>query len=260
VIAAESFTFEIHPDDDLVPLTLFERTIEDVRRLVKDVDYAVTRRRVGRTWVVTRLQSSAPAISIRPATDSREVIGALMDGLRMVVQEQTTEPPPHFTADALDDLKRMQRLFRGHQRARQVVFSTNGTAIAVIDRAIGEKVERIFRGTYTVLGSLEGMLDAINLHRTPTFTIWDRVSGGPVRCQFPGQPDWIERVKARLQKRVLVVGQVSYFKNGVPRAISQVRDLRDMTPDATLPPATFGSILDETAKRDPVKYVKVNRE
>lgn len=259
-MTAESLTFEIHPTDDFVPLGLFEKTIEDIRRLVKDVDYAVTHRRIGRTWVIARLQSSMPTISIRPVTDGQQVIETLTDGLHIVTQGQAIEPPPHFSADALDDLKRMQRLFTGRQKARRLVFSSNGQMIATVDQEIEEKVNRIFRGTYTVLGSLEGMLDALNVHKIPTFTIWDRVSGGPVRCQFPKESAWIERVKILLQKRVLVAGEVNYFRNGIPRSISQVRDLRDMTQDPSLPKASFGSISDPEAKKDPVKYIKSQRE
>jgi len=257
---ADSLTFTIHPDAQSLSLGLFLKTIEDIRRLVRDVDYAVSRERMGRLWVVSELRSSTPTITIRPVVDGTEAVDAIINGLRIVVAEHGAEPPPHFSADVLDDLKRMRRLFAGRERARRIVFSSDGGEVATIDEGISAKVDRILRGTYSLLGSLEGMLDAINLHGRPSFTIWDRVSGSPVRCAFPKETAWVESVKELLQHRVLVAGQVNYFSNGVPRSVTRLRELRDMTPDLSLPQARFGSIPDLTGGKEPGDYLESLRE
>lgn len=256
---ADSLTFTIHPDAESLSLGLFLKTIEDIRRLVRDVDYAVSRERKGRLWIVSELRSSAPTITIRPIVDGTETVEAMVAGLPMVVGE-TREPPPHFSADVLDDLKRMRRLFAGRERARRLVLSSEAGEVATIDEHISAKVDRILRATYSLLGSLEGMLDAINLHGRPSFTIWDRVSGSPVRCAFPKETAWVESVKELLQHRVLVAGQVNYFSNGVPRSVTRLRELRDMTPDLSLPQARFGSIPDLTGGKEPADYLESLRE
>jgi len=257
---ADSLTFAIQPDAESVSLSLFAKSVEDIRRLVRDVDYAVTRQRKGRRWIISQLRSSYPTMTIKPMLDGTDTVDAIATGLRIVTAGVSVEPPPHFSADALDDLLGMRRLFSGRDRARRVVCSSDETEIATIDRGIAEKVERILRGTYTVLGSLEGTLDAINVHGAGTFTIWDRLSGHPVRCTFPKESAWVQTVKDLLQTRVLVVGEVSYFSNGAPRSITRIREIRDMTPDPSLPRARFGSIPDLTGGKEPGEYLRSMRE
>lgn len=258
---ADSLTFAIHPDADSLWLETLLRAIEDVRRLVKDVDLAVTRERKGRPWAVTRLQSTVPTITLEPAVDGSQVVDAIAEGLRVLAgEEEPREAPRYFSEDALDHLREMRHLFRGKYRARRIVFSTDKQPrIAVVSEDIDEKVARVLRGSYAMLGSLEGTLEAINTHpKPPKFTIWERVTGRPVRCSFP--KEWLERVKGLLEARVLVGGQVTYFRNGMPRSIAHLRELRDMTPDPSLPRAEFGSIPDLTGGKDVDEYLRSVRE
>jgi hypothetical protein len=257
---AESLTFSIHPDAETISLALLGKAIEDVRKLVRDIDYAVTRERFGRRWIVTALRSTNPTITIRPIVDGAETIDVIGAGLRLVTMSPGIEPPPYFSADALDDLKGMRRLFRGRERARRVVFSADEAEVATVDSRISERVERIQRGTYVLLSSLEGTLDAINLHgATKTFTVWDRVTGVPVRCAMPG-PDWISQVKNLLERRVLVAGRIRYYSNGIPHSVAQVEELHDASPNPNLPKAHFGSIPDLTGGKEPAEYLKSMRE
>ena len=142
------------------------------------------------------------------------------------------------------DLKKMRRLFGGRSRARSIAVFVDGQQTATIRRGISEQVDRILAAGYRNLGSLQGTLEVINVHGAPGVTIWDRVSGSPVRCSIPNNAEWIERVKGLLQKRVSVTGDIRYFVNGTPRSISGVTRIEDATPDPTLPRAEFGSIPD----------------
>ena len=115
---------------------------------------------------------------------------------------------------------------------------------ATIEHDISEKVARILDAGYRNLGSLQGTLEVIDLHGAPTVTIWERVSRSPVRCSIPDEDVWIARVTSLLGKRVTVTGDIRYFMNGRPRAVSDVTRIEDATPDPTLPKAEFGSIPD----------------
>ena len=114
---------------------------------------------------------------------------------------------------------------------------------ATIRENIDRQADRILAAGYHNLGSLEGRLEAINVHRQPTATVWDRVSGAPVRWTFRGEET--EAVKALLEKRVLVTGHVHYFSNGIPRRVSDVIAFKDATPPPYQEKAGFGSIPDE---------------
>ena len=104
------------------------------------------------------------------------------------------------------------------------------------------------------------MLEAINLPGSPSVTVWDRVSGSPVKCSFPKTAAWIERTKALLERRVLVSGQVNYFRNGMPRSVTQIRDIEDRTPTPTDLKAEYGCIPDLTGERETVDYIRSIRE
>jgi hypothetical protein len=261
---ADSLTVALHPENETLWLETLIRAIEDVRRVVKDIDLAVTRDRKGRPWVVTRLQSTVPTITLKPAVDGTQVVDAIAEGLRVLAgEEDPREVPRYFSEDALDHLREMRHLFRGKYRARSIVFSTNEQPeIATVGADIDEKVARVLRGSYTMLGSLEGTLEALNMRpKPPAFTIWERMTGRPVRCSF-NREQWLDRVVALLkrQSRALVTGEVRFFRNGMPRSIGEIRDIRDMTPDPSLPPGEFGSVPDLTSGKDTVEYLRSMRE
>jgi hypothetical protein len=262
---ATALTFRIHADSDWVSISLLEKTLSDVRRLLRDVDYSIEGHRSllkEKDWIVTQLHSSVPTITMEPRGFGDEATAEiLVEGLHSLTEPTTTEfglaePPDHFNDFVLEDLKRMRRLFIGQwaKRAKTIEFSTNGST-AFVNREIDEQVARILRGGYWNLGSIEGNLDAINLHGNPTLTIWDRVSRMPVRCSFSKQEK--EQVKNLLEKRVLVIGEIHYFRNGIPRAITKVTEIRDMTRDNSLPKARFGSL---ESSEDSVEFIRSLRE
>ncbi len=253
---ADDLTFAIYPEAETISLSLLLRTITNVKRIVQDVDYAVTQEKK-RRWIVTKLQSSTPTITIKPVLDGSETIDAFGSGLETVMAGRQIDPPPSFTADALDHLKGMKGIFTyKRDRASRVVFTSDGLEVTV-DQRVGERVERIERGTYSVLGSMEGILDAVNFH-AKSFHIWDRVTGLPIRCSLP--KNMTDQVKELLQHRVSVQGQINYYSNGMPRSLTKVSSLVDGSPDPSLPEASFGSIPDIIGDREPAEYLRAMRE
>ena len=122
------------------------------------------------------------------------------------------------------------------------------SSITVVDRDIVDKAKRILAADYHNLGSIEGTLEIINAH-APSVTVWERVSGAPVRCTLPTGSDWIDLAKTLLTRNVLVAGDIRYFTNGIPRSISAVEVIED-APKATGPmKATFGSLPDPEIAR-----------
>ena len=251
---SDGLTFQIQPEGETASLDLFVRVLEDVRKLVIEVDYAVNRERSGKRWAVTRLHSSAPTFTISPADADLRATDAIFAGIGEISQG-TDSPPQHFTEDVLVRLLRMRRHFRGQGGANYISVSANGREPVRVTREIGEKVSRILDAGYSSLGALEGRLEAVNFHNRLTFTIWDRVSRAPVRCSTPNSQEWREKVKDLLEKRVLVRGRVRYFSNGIPRSVSHIRDISDNSPDPALPKAEFGCIPDKDAAENPIEFL-----
>jgi hypothetical protein len=122
---------------------------------------------------------------------------------------------------------------------------------------IGTKVDRVLRSGYYLLGSLEGTLEAVNLHGRGTFTIWERVTGKPVRVGLTHEMR--EHIKALLDKRVLVAGRVRYFANGQPRSVVDLTEIRDLETSYTVR-AEFGSIPGLTGDMETPAFLKAMRE
>ena len=240
---ADDLTFVINPDAESASFGLLAKSLEDISRLLRDVDRAIYGARSQNQWLVRKLMSSAPTITVQPDLNGHHAADAVGAGLHAVTAG-TDHPPPHFSEQVLMDLRKMRRLFGGRSKAKSIAVIVDGEQAATIGRGISKQVDRILTAGYRNLGSLQGTLEAINLHGAATVTIWDRVSESPVRCAIPKEAEWIDRAKRLLLKRVSVTGDIRYFANGTPRFISNVASIEDATPDPTLPRAEFGSIPD----------------
>ena len=255
---SEGLKFTINPENQAASVDLFVKALDDIRRLLNGVTYAIYRERTGRRWVIEGLHSSSPTVTVNPLLGGKESSDAVARGIGAVTSG-TDQPPEYFPEPVLNDLRRMRRLFRGRDRARSVEVVLDNEPVAEIQKDITRQVDRILTAGYWNLGSLEGALEAVNFHGTPNFTIWDRVSRAPVRCSLPSQGPWKEQAKALLEKRVRVRGRIRYFANGVPRSMVDLLSLQDATPDPSLPKAEFGSIPDPEAARDPVAFLRAVR-
>ena len=258
----DPLTFSIVPDDGETSFDALYRSVEGVRRLIRDVDGIVTQRpsrRRARRWYITGFSSSNPTITITPAhdgTDSGErATEAIVGGIKWINQPAQVEPPPHFSERELEDLRELKKL-RATGVSR-IEFSCNGTTASVIPSRVEEQIDRILGAGDAEYGALEGMLDAINLHKTPTLTIWEDITGLAVRCSFPQQYEPI--VRDLLRRRVRISGLVRYFANGRPRTVTSISDIEDLTPDPALTSAAFGSIPDLTDGLGSERYLRIVR-
>jgi hypothetical protein len=241
---ADELTFVVNPEAESASFGLLLRSLEDISRLLRDVDRAIYGVKSQHQWLVRKLMSSAPTITVQHDLNGYQATEAVSAGLRAVTAG-TDQPPPFFSEQALVGLRKMRRLFGGRSRARSIAVFVDGQQTATIRGDISKQVDRILTAGYRNMGSLQGTLEAINVHGAASVTIWDRVSRSPVRCSIPRDAKWIDRAKNLLEKRVSVTGDILYFVNGTPRSISNVRNIEDATPDPSLPRAEFGSISDQ---------------
>lgn len=262
-MAPESITFILQPETDFASFATLAKAIDDIRRFIRHVDYAATRLKNGRQWQVLELRSTAPTITLKPPPGEDAAIEIIAHGLNLVTEVGTIVPPNYFSEDALEDLSRMSHLFKGRDRLRRVAVSIDGQVdrapIATIRDDIPQKVAPILRSGYSESSSIEGTLEVVNVHGNPTFTIWEQLSGVPVRCSFPNESLWKRRVKDLLEKPVLVIGKINYFRNGIPRSVTHLEEIIDVTPDPSLPKAGFGTIPDLTGDMSTIDYLRSMR-
>ena len=259
---SESLTFVLHGENDIVPVDALVDAVKRIAKLVYDVQYVAGKGLKPRPWVVERLSSSSPAsITIRPAVASSvPTVPIVLEGLRAVVSEDAIPLlPAMFGEDALVDLKRLGQDLAKRGGLTDITFSASGskdpTETTRIDQRIRDRVDSVLRSGYSEHGSIEGRVDAIQTHRRRWFTVWDDITGVPVRCPIPEGRFWLERAKAALTTRQIVSGTIRYFGNGLPRSIA-VEEMTPLAQDDQGPKASFGSIPDIIGKEDSVEYLR----
>jgi hypothetical protein len=255
---SRSLVFRIQPRATQLGLEYLIRALEDIQRIVRDLDFAITRQATGRAWVVERLESSVPTVAVRPVSDGVTTLETFATGLQRLSEFARPEaPPPGFNEQVLEDIKATGRLFRGRLGVREIGVAADDDPVGVMRKDTVEKVDYLLRGGYRTLGTIEGMLERINWHNQRTFTIWDRVTGAAVNASF--DPAHEEEILSLAKRRIAVTGSVRYFANGIPRSISAIEEIRPVAQRMEPPFADAGSIPDLTGGLDSVEFVKSRR-
>ncbi len=245
-------TITVTPVEGTASFDLLLKSLSEMKRVLQRVDETMYGPRSGHKWSVNRLSSSAPTITIEADPSATEVPDVVVDGFR-AVNSGVSEPPPHFSELVLEGLIGLGPLFSARNGLESLAVAIgpageNASPDTVFGPDIVDKAKRILAADYHNLGSIEGKLEIINAH-APSVTVWERVSGSPVRCALPAEPDWIEHVKSLLTHNVLVAGDIRYFTNGIPRSVSTVAVIED-APKATGPmKATFGMLSDPEVRQ-----------
>ena len=255
----DPLTFSIVATDGKLSFDDLLRSVEGVRKLIRDVDHVVTRRNTRRQWHVTGFHSSSPTISITPVPDQtgsgRRSVEALVTGIQWINEPGQETPPEFFSERELEDIRALRQ--RRLLSVSRIEFSSNGTAANIVPSRVSEQVDRILGAGHVEYGSLEGTLEAINVHNTRTVTIWESLSRLAVRCWFP--EEYEEAVSRLLRRRVRISGLVRYFADGRPQKITEIGSIEDLSPDPSLVRATFGSIPDLTGGLGSERYLRVMR-
>lgn len=130
--------------------------------------------------------------------------------------------PPGFTPRAIDAAAQLVNLFARDEFRELRIRGASSEPITVTASAIANIQE--LRGTsFTDLGGLEGRLETISLARRETFTVRDSITNSAVKCTI-GKIS-LEQIKDALGKRVVVYGEVTFNRFGIPSEVSPVFDL-----------------------------------
>ena len=241
---SDNLTFIIEPKKESASLALLAKAMADINRLLDAVDYALYGKDGQRAWHVVSLHSSAPTIIVAPDREDTSAVEVVAGGIQSVTEGASL--PAGITEEALQALKRMRRLYAGQDCAASIAVQRNGEAIAAIGPDVAAQVKRILSSRYRSLGSIQGKLEVINVHQSRTVTVWDRLSGAPVRFAFP--PNETDRMKELLGRSVLVAGEIRYFANGNPRTIEDIESVTEIVPVDYGVRAQHGSIPDKRVR------------
>ena len=217
-------------DAPYVSLSVLVSAAGTLANLVAEVSRSVTHGEAVE-WTV-EVQPGSVVLPVKPqiAGDVRaRLVHAVSDGLAAV--EEHAERPPHFNDRALTQARALAnlstddhpvRIANGHRSVRL----TKAT-VAHVDQVTGDAPPRI--------GTVEGRLEAVNVHARPTFSIWERATGQRVEC-VAGEGLTVEDLGAALGRRVAVRGRIRASKGGEKRRIDAT-DLHVFRSEEELPSA-----------------------
>lgn len=154
------------------------------------------------------------AIPRDPKTDvTTSVLDKFVGGIQQI---QEGSAPEEFDSALLERFGKIGWVL-GRKMSR-ISFARNGHQVTV-GKTFTSQVKRIIGEDELAAGSLNGMLEQINLHRgINVFVIYPTVSPSEVRCHFP--PDLEKRAIEGLGKYVGVSGKLRYKKRDpFPNAI-----------------------------------------
>lgn len=125
--------------------------------------------------------------------------------------------PAEFNDDALRHIRRLVTVSGDIQGVR--VSSEIVQENARMTRSEATTIDRVLPFGYSI-GSIEGRLESINIHGTPQFTVYDAVTGRPVRCYF-SESD-LARVSIAIGRKVTVSGRLRRDPEGRPQQMRPV--------------------------------------
>ena len=103
----ERLTFVLHGENGIVPVDALVDAVKHIAQLVQDVQYIAAKGLKPRPWMVVKLESSEPSITIGPSTLSDiRTVPIVLEALRAVASDDDAAAlPPLFGEKPLLDLR-----------------------------------------------------------------------------------------------------------------------------------------------------------
>jgi hypothetical protein len=160
-----------------------------------------------------------------------QVVGAVAAGFTQI--QQTATRPPFFNDTALERVADLSDLAHDLGQMRVV----NGTIGTDLTQSAANNVRSLLGPSYSSIGSVEGWLQAVNLHERHTFHVYDTLHNRRIRCEF-GDRIPVPRVAEALGRgsRVTVYGTVRYRSDDEVESVL-ADELVEFPDDADLPSA-----------------------
>ena len=198
---------------EAVPVRVFTAVANKLADLLKEVEVAMTGQQ-GLEWLIVDLHTGSANLAMRPYADSSAaanggstVIASALEGLAVV--EDTAQRPPHFTDQALRHAKSLVNAAKGDSNSLSVFGESGGPQRRVpVSKRLVAHVDKLIGTASVAFGSLEGRLEAVTIHDSIAFSIYDAITSRWVVCKC--DRDALDLAIKHFGKRVSVSGEVNY--------------------------------------------------
>lgn len=210
-----------------VPLPSLIKATQTFHQLVAEVATEVVGGKGLVRWVVTGVAAGSVDFKLRPERVSRRipqraadaVPGIFVSGINALDAAPTR--PEFFSVRALELARSLAEMV-GRDVPRLTV--RHGPHSANLSRHLAINVARVLIGDenpYSEHGTVEGRLEALNVHAARVFSIWDPLTGQRIVCDFGYRiPSHV--IGAAAERRVVVSGVIHYDLDGnIDRVVAQ---------------------------------------
>lgn len=236
---AESVTnsVKLSLEGDRIPWEAFASVSKNLHSILRSLDKELAGEET-LEWVITKMSASSAEVEVAPTTTdpdakniSSKVIETYVDGLSFI--DGNAERPDFFTDSMLKKVKNVSNRIDGRIEGITLEGSADGTVeSARVTQRVAANVDEVVGGRYTALGSVEGRLEVISIHRGIHANIYDRLTGKKIQCIC--DLDLLEELTDHIGNRLLVEGEVRYNKYGEPTSID-AKGYRVIRPREELP-------------------------
>jgi hypothetical protein len=196
--------------------------------ILDDLDHALSGRQKGTVEWIMRDLSMNGHLRIEVYSKVREmkrkklddfsarIAGSFVHGMRMLEKEGRS--PEYLSYVGMGRVEKMTSVI-GHNGTDAIVASIpeDDAAIEITQRA-HRNLQELIPEAYKSVGAIEGVMEAISVHKRRIFIVYEALFDKAVTCEFGGL-ELLERVKESLGRRVRVRGIVSRNSRSEPRSV-----------------------------------------
>jgi hypothetical protein len=257
-----------------IPYRTFGQVAYDSIAILDDLDVALSERNGGSTeWFMNDLStngglrleiySKPKEVRRKPLPDvGGSVARHFVTGFSRI--EHEGKSPAYLTDRGMHRAQHLAHLIgeRGPQAIIASVPEAQTNNVVEITRRSADNLEKLIPAAYKALGSVEGYLETISIHRNNRFVVYQGLTGKAVSCHFP-KLDLMDKIKNSLGARVQVSGLLSRNEKGEPVKVllQQPSDLKVFGPDLKVLPfkQLGGSDPDFTGNLSTEDFIKAIR-
>ena len=152
------------------------------------------------------LKAEPSLADVRPSA-MPELTSSIADGIAQLIREPVR--PDHFSDKALEHAKALADLL-----SDDLPLSVrNGGARIPLTKQLMVNAELVLGRSRPSFGSVEGKLEALNIHDGKQFRLYSQIDGRAIKCMFGKNLELDEVLKA-VGKRVMVRGQLKTRPSG----------------------------------------------
>ena len=221
-------------------------------------------------WSVRQLSRSSPTMLVLEpmvkgeqldspdSVDNRDaVIRIAMAGIAEL--QERDGRPSHFSDQALNDAVKLVSIL-GPRIQSVEVFTPEDTIVC--SEAVATNVRGILHAGYEMLGSTEGVLEAMNSHRRFQFAVYEPVRAVRIQCELDrnAEQGLKDRIVNLYEQRVRVSGILRTNRQGEVRS-ARVQQVTSLRTEAKFSNAEeIAGIYDITGGLDAEEYVRRLRD